>query len=122
MTPEEVQKLTGAELDLAVARAMGKLEPFIANNGCNICYESSKKPKSIYAELLTKHFSPSTNWAQGGPLIEELVKDGWVLHYNPKWKHYCINATGIELTMRTFVTAPTILEAACRAYVLAKGE
>lgn len=65
--PEKVsvRKLDGAVLDALVALAMG-LEPTINRKKCKIL-DSDSSPGS---GAKWKNFSPSTNWGQGGPLIE----------------------------------------------------
>ena len=58
-----------------------------------------------------KFYSPSTNWAQGGPLIEQFGLD--------LWKHegkFC----AFHTRQHNKYCADTVLVAACRAIVAAK--
>ena len=83
----KTEDLTGAALDWAVALALGwTLErpqdgQFIDNDG--------NRWLAGYRQYAPKiSFSPSTNWAQGGPLIDHIetldrLGDGWQCTYAP---------------------------------------
>lgn len=83
---DKVAELTGAELDYWVARAEG-YKPFftkLTEQGNRICTISVQ---GDYGGELARFYRPSTDWAQGGPLIErhahmlhhfELEQSGWL--------------------------------------------
>ena len=98
----KVSELTGPALDWAVAKCEYPEQPI--NTALGVPY------------LMFGRFNPSTNWSQGGPIIER-EKIGVVLSpgdanvwvgsvYEPDWK---FNRTG-----------PTPLTAAMRCYVAAR--
>lgn len=59
-------------------------------------------------------YSPSTDWAQGGPIID--LEDISVMRVYKDWPHpWCA-----ELGEKHFVNAPTPLIAAMRCYVASK--
>ena len=89
----KTSELTGAALDWAVAKCEG-------NNG--VWYVSDKE---------TVDFTPSTDWAQGGPIIEreKIAID---------WDHDCWNASTDDLP--AYYSAETPLIAAMRCYVASK--
>ena len=84
----KTQDLTGEVLDLAVAESVG-LNLYIAR---------------------LQRFSPSTNWAQGGPIIE---REGIALYL------YGDNEWNAHTGNKEF-TGPTPLIAAMRCYVASK--
>lgn len=122
----KVSELTGAQLDYWVAKANAPrkedclipgpaYDPVIMNGRC---FTSRSSPYS--------QFSPSTNWAHGGPIIEREQMD---------FRHYCGNlwiagfdtepetnswgmATGLKMDFE--MEGPTPLVAAMRAYVASK--
>lgn len=64
ITTVETSQLSGAALDWAVAKAVGlsvaeDCGHFVAEEG------------TIYLGRVGRAYSPSTNWSQGGPLIQE---------------------------------------------------
>lgn len=105
--------LTGAVLDWAVAKVESDLDPHLirwrrdewdkgvphlAEMYCN-CYESGP-------------YTPSTNWAEGGPIIErECIELGM---YADQWRAviHCANES-------LYADGPTQLAAAMRLHVLA---
>ena len=93
----KTSELTGAALDWAVAKCEGF------------------KPHAAASLAIMGDYSPSTNWAQGGPIIE---REGIDLYFNvygtPKqWK---ANYQKTQ-AMNDMCFAPTPLEAAMRSYV-----
>jgi len=102
-------ELTGAMLNYWVARADGweaevrsyQQDPFgkgvVTVHYCNL--KKGNRP-----------FSPSTNWAQGGPIIERERID--INTAVEGWEAYC--------DIRQTVRGDTALEAAMRAYVTSK--
>ena len=61
-----MEELEGAELDLAVAKARG----IAVVEGVSITSNRREKIISIDDDDCER-YSPSTNWSQGGPIIEE---------------------------------------------------
>ena len=89
----KTSELTGAALDWAVA----KCEGVINGDDLDIGF------------ILERGYTPSTDWAQGGPIIErELIE----LQYNGEWK-----ATNQLLD---YGSGTTPLVAAMRCYVASK--
>lgn len=108
-----VSKLEGAELDLAVAKALG-METVVWN------------PEPIDLRK-SSQWSPSTNWAQGGPIIEaheiELERsNGWTATTTQVFD-MPLQKGGYEAA-GTFVieSGPTQLIAAMRALVVSKSK
>ena len=101
MTKIKTSELQGAALDWAVAEAVG-LSVTRELNGWHQVEEGS-----ICLGWVGVNYRPSTNWSQGGPLIERHEVE---IEAGP-WSACC----GIK-TMH----GDTILEAACRAIVAAK--
>jgi hypothetical protein len=100
-----------AELDLAVAEARGYDAEIWQPHYCSKqCYTTNNAgDRSV--------FSPSTNWSQGGPLIEELIDLGW----EPSRESTKEPVRFTNAWSESVVSGPTLLIAACRAYVAAKG-
>ncbi|KAA0999032.1 DUF2591 domain-containing protein [Paraburkholderia panacisoli] len=61
--------LEGAQLDYWVAKAEGLSNPKVEDGLCRVAYVDcdNKHEKSVEVDAA---FSPSTDWAQGGPIIE----------------------------------------------------
>lgn len=59
--------LTGPLLDQAVALAFG-LAPTIRNGMCHVPWDTI--PRGLMDDTSPSLFAPSSNWAQGGPIIE----------------------------------------------------
>jgi hypothetical protein len=93
----KTNELSGAQLDWAVAKCEG-------NDG--VWYETDKDPIP---------FTPSTDWAQGGPIIERERID--VMWGGDRWCAYTMTPDG-ETQLQT--EGPTPLIAAMRGYVLSK--
>jgi hypothetical protein len=76
----KVSELTGAALDWAVAKCIYEPDDVVICDGRVFAYDDA-----------TKGFNPSTNWAQGGPIIERermpsgrTMKTGWQLRARMK--------------------------------------
>ena len=92
----KTSELTGAALDWAVA----KCEDFPVRNGFDDnCPEYS------------------TNWAQGGPIIE---REGVTLTQYDDYPNWSATLYATDYNEHTHVTAPTPLIAAMRCYVASK--
>lgn len=110
MTSEDIDKLEGAELDFAIAE-IEKLKVIgIEDSFCRVFMLNPKDPR-VGANII---WCPSTNWAQGGPLIEKyqvsLIFWGESSIYPPITAE-CDNlidipgATALLATMRSIVKA-----------------
>lgn len=84
MSEQKVEALEGAALDWAVAKAVGQV--WLNNDGgygaaMGWLYSLTKHGDPVWSKL--SGFRPSTDWNQGGPLIEKhkvatnLVPSGW---------------------------------------------
>lgn len=96
----KTQTLTGAALNWAVAKCEGRREPEVVNNFAVAWYTW---PNTHY----------STDWAQGGPIIE---REGIMLE---QWKTTGHWQAANELVTKVF-TAETPLIAAMRCHVASK--
>jgi hypothetical protein len=107
------EDLIGAELDAAVARTMGEKDVDIEHAGKRV-FCSVLRPHSSGDSFWTE-FSPSTNWSQGGPLIEseriELHPSGFI---GGGWTAFT------EWGRPDGYKGPTPLIAAMRAFVASK--
>ena len=101
----KTSELTGAALDWAVAKCAGELDE-----------QDYYLHESTGAFMLERGevswvYSPSTNWAQGGPIIAQhifLIED--IGDY--EWEATAANGRKCR--------GDTVLEAVCRAYVASK--
>jgi hypothetical protein len=116
-----MSELIGAELDAAVAAALGRPLPTDWNRYGNdpaymraSCYEMNKLLGDWFEEGEDgmRDFAPSLDWGCGGPIIEderiELVPhdDGkWFACYPEKWKAF--GPTPLIAAMRAFVASKT---------------
>ena len=100
----KTNELTGAALDWAVAKCEGRQEPEVVNNFAVAWYTW---PNTHY----------STNWAQGGPIIEREMVNLDTEGY--QWRATVEAPEGSELN---FIEGcgPTPLIAAMRCYVQSK--
>ena len=114
----KTSELTGAALDWAVAKCVG-MHVLMARGG-RFVFDSDAFPeyRNDYNDDKMQAFKPSTNWAQGGPIIEReklntkpsINGDYWVaLDGNPSRPYPTVMFIG-----------PTPLIAAMRCYVASK--
>ena len=107
----KTSELTGAALDWAVCEATGMLKAYTQ-------FRSGKNFLKVYGVARNKHLHPSTNWSQGGPIIEreEITVGPWTT--SPFMAH-----RGAHMAIRNdnprFV-GPTPLIAAMRCFVASK--
>lgn len=74
----KTSELSGAALDWAVATAEGLLAPMSAFPYGSVVMVSGRLLKLRYSAD-DEEFSPSTDWAQGGPIIErECISVDWM--------------------------------------------
>jgi len=122
----ETSGLTGAALDWAVAKCEGlnyrlkekdDLTKQVVTLSPIPCPDN--KPGCAVAHYSTTYFSPSTNWAQGGPIIERERMDVWVGCDTDNW---CATKANNEDAAEDFVLmqGKTPLIAAMRCYVASK--
>lgn len=109
----KTKDLTGAALDWAVARASeGYCNVFIRRNGLGQYHPWLGAPYGGF-------YYPSTDWSQGGPLIER---------YQVVYRHHigfveacCMTGEiGVNRKRNAIMQGATILEAACRSIVALK--
>jgi hypothetical protein len=110
----EVAELTGAQLDYWVAKAEGWK---IVTDFGGPCWADASEKKEYVAG-----YSPSTNWAQGGPIIEREVID---LSFSPEYGYVTANIfvhgpgpADVDLAGQAEGYSPLV--AAMRAYVESK--
>lgn len=117
---KKTSELTGAALDWAVAKIVFP-EPD---------YEDADRLVYVHGDD-EFHFTPSTNWAQGGPIIEREQMDikhypeHWVAHLwaNRNWKQTIPSAPEhwkAKPLNSAYGSGPTMLIAAMRCYVASK--
>lgn len=126
MMKSEVNALTGKALDWAVAKHDGRpirWDPMGFNTGPEAGYwvwDEGNGSKPVF-ELIGREYSPSTIWAQGGPIVEKLR--GLSKH------NFFIESDGPNVHVMAWVTqhlffsgyGPTLLIAAMRCYVAAQS-
>lgn len=106
----KTSELTGHALDWAVAQAVSHPADWEKSSGC-LWFESSDHEWIAW--------SPSTDWAQGGPLLDSMVIG--VIH-NSRIRPHPFDK-GYQAMASHFIgpsEGHTILIAACRAIVAAK--
>lgn len=106
-----VSNLIGAPLDWAVAMASGAKEMKAKGSGFSCSYELPE------GWCWTNQYEPSTDWSQGGPLIDKHLGSA---HHNPHLEdrgcRYSAGPTGAGI----WLYGPTALVAFCRTLVLTK--
>jgi len=111
----KTSELTGSALDWAVAKCNGDKVGICL--GGYLAYRESIK----FHPYSAKGYSPSTDWAQGGPIIEREKISTVLAHF-----HWCAGTGDIGEIYRSdegnhFTgTGPTPLIAAMRCYVASK--
>ena len=91
----ETSELTGAALDWAVAKCEGHTGLWIEDD--------------LHGNHISRPYTPSTDWSQGGPIIErEKIQMGYIKAY-AQWAAY------VRISQRQVGPAPLI--AAMRCYV-----
>lgn len=118
----ETKELTGRALDYAVCIALGwRRHVWDENDPLDYCWRAAPfDEEGIGVLIADNNFTPSTDWAHGGPLIEqfgiELNPGGgsWGAVVNPGgWQEY-------QLSFEEYGFSDRPLEAACKAIVLEK--
>lgn len=113
----KTSELTGAALDWAVAKCGfdDEIQPPCRVMVDSIAYGSNgRAPQYVYTKSTGERFTPSTDWAQGGPIIGR----EWIdLHCvnDSLWEAECPAPCGLAMQ-----NGPTPLIAAMRCYVASK--
>ena len=98
----KTSELTGAALDWAVAKCEG-------DNSVASCYYSDDNVPLCLEEAPEPSWEPSTDWAQGGPIIEreinrvQEITDG--LWQAEAWSHTEEGPTPLIAAMRCYVAS-----------------
>jgi hypothetical protein len=108
----KVSELQGAALDWAVANCEGEL----SQHGGQVHLVESKV--RFYEDTLDIQYTPSTDWAQGGPIIEREWLDitPWPNESDEDLRWQCKQHDSIDCV----AFGPTPLIAAMRCYVASK--
>jgi hypothetical protein len=106
----KTSELQGAALDWAVANCEGEL----SQHGGQVHLVESKV--RFYEDTLDIQYTPSTDWAQGGPIIER-EKLCITASVEGDWTAFCVSD---EMDMQWICRGPTPLVAAMRCYVASK--
>lgn len=114
----KTNKLSGPALDWAVASYIESLDCFPKEGGG---FEIQYTQHDDFLEVGSE-YSPSTNWSQGGPIMEDSMIVLWHAgRYG--WASFCQQNPHCEYVdshAQDEITGPTPLIAACRAIVAAK--
>jgi len=126
MTKHKVAELEGALLDAAVALAGGLA--VVYRSGGQPAFELPFDPEGPahefnVGEAMWRHFKPSTEWSDGGPIIEReriaIIEDGYrCTEWDAYVRGYYSSDEG--LAGDGSESGPTPLIAAMRAYVASK--
>ena len=109
-------ELTGAALDWAVCEATGLLKAYTQ-------FRSGKNFLKVYGVARNRHLHPSTDWSQGGPIIE---REGLqpscqeAGKFVGQWgcNKWVTNTQGANVAISKY--GETLLIAAMRCYVASK--
>ena len=107
----KTSELTGAALDWAVAKCEGR-NVFIKHAPVQVMYTPQGK-RSWYI------YTPSTNWSQGGPIIEREAHNLFKHNGGSEWCCAC-NVQREGYVAIITADGPTPLIAAMRCYVASK--
>jgi len=102
----KAEELSGAALDWAVA----KCEP---DDTVRIYFDEDTGEKSCHDDWDVPEFSPSTDWAQGGPIIE---REGISVYFDDRDGDWYAKAPATPVTYYAY----NPLVAAMRCYVASK--
>lgn len=123
----QTKDLTGVALDWAVAKSVGAYKGLVKPYKNSDTEESALIfPNAGHCEWMQGEYHPSTDWAQGGPLIDQYKIDlYWHHEYQlddetrPMWEACCENAQVVFADDYDPI-GETALIAACRAIVAAE--
>lgn len=118
----KTSELHGAALDWVVAKAEGLIVYAVVERDCG---QAAHRPLGRWAAINLSPvghdiFGPSTNWSQGGPIIEEMLREG--LHIHSLRCRYPTDTTSVSVDLcgEHRSCAGTILIAAMRCRVASK--
>lgn len=121
MATHKVGELEGALLDAAVAKAEGltleKSPSGIPSFASTWDPEGPCNEDDLGAWKMWLHYKPSSNWADGGPIIE---RNDWLLPYRTQGPRLHLGAYTAQTPSGFEYSGPTPLIAAMRAYVASK--
>lgn len=104
-----IADLSGKQLDYAVAQAL---------NGRKESIPGLKWGDGIFAKVKAGEYRPTTDWAQGGPLIDRFnidINTQGIDETGRTVQAYSVNTINLELTC---AGGDGVLEAVCRVVVL----
>jgi Protein of unknown function (DUF2591) len=109
----KTSELSGNDLDWAVAKCEG-YETEISNGGWIVfdTYQDNPPPTNDYNDSRYQMYSPSTDWAHAGPIIERERVD---LYHGGTWSAEMVQGEDVIHT-----EGPTPLIAAMRCFVASK--
>ena len=110
--------LIGAALDWAVAKCEGH-EPVFTRHWVTPSHPEGPWCVCVPTPGWVQPFEPSTNWAQGGPIIEREAHNLFKHNGGTQWCCAC-NVPRDEYTAIVTADGPTPLIAAMRCYVASK--
>lgn len=113
----KTSKLTGAALDWAVAKSEGRtVETRLSGLGGAQRFAVFLNQRWVRGAERWDQYAPSTNWAQGGPIIER--EKMWVSWVESNYKH--IDGCWSAHVRSRICYGPTPLIAAMRSFVASK--
>lgn len=131
MMKHKTSELEGVLLDAAVALALGAEYVIVNGEGCHALVSQQETPgfalSGCQIDRLSAYrkFRPSTDWSDGGPIIERERIAAWKADGDwcaavPGDSAYHGDCDYIDVTRRDGSSGPTPLIAAMRAYVASK--
>lgn len=118
MTQINVAEATGPALDWLVAKCEGH-KPVFTRHWVTPSHPEDPRRVCVPAPSWVQPFEPSTNWAQGGPIIEREAHNLFKHNGGTQWCCAC-NVPRDEYTAIVTADGPTPLIAAMRCYVASK--
>jgi Protein of unknown function (DUF2591) len=112
-----VHDLRGADLDLWAAKAAGAPDPQVVDGVCMIAAR-----REAQAGSPTVNYRPSSNWADGGAIIERERISVWRYPNLDSW-HACMQFDVLRdegLQAKHYYQGPTPLIAAMRCFIASK--
>ena len=118
MAATQTQDLIGAALDWAVAKCEGH-KPVFTRHWVTPSHPEDPRRVCVPAPSWVQPFEPSTNWAQGGPIIDKEAHNLFKHNGGTEWCCAC-NVPRDGYTAIVTADGPTPLIAAMRCYVASK--
>jgi hypothetical protein len=116
----KTSELQGAALDWAVAKCEGREQAVSKNNGGSLSFDAGLHPYMADLDKAGRYqiYTPSTDWAQGGPIIERELIDIVALTDSDEWLATMLSPDYADHQCAMFGT--TLLIAAMRCFVVSK--